>query len=650
MNDSLNKSGYGLLGYLWRTLLSVAIIVLVLWLLSLIPHYDNHRGSENHDTPTKIADPVIPTPIVTDPTKDSPNPGDQREPGNPMEPQRPVNPLLPPDDENRLPPIDDDKIIPSPDDSVRYIVNNKLNVLLEKKSENTMDDFVNKFKVEYPEDEYKFTYYNHLTYLLQIEVPPELRVSLKEDMPRKLTDFSFKVFDESVFAKNESKPNDKGFKNTNYSWYFDVTQCFEAWEITQGSPEVVVAIVDNYFDLSHPEFQKKNIVKPYSIHRKSEDVSPINKDDSHGTHVSATAIGSINNGVGVSGIAPNCSYMPVSVWGDSQFTSSMYIIEGLFYAVLQGADVVNLSVGSYYAEDLQNMPIEEQLRIIRNSGLDEADVWEYIFKVAKENKCVIVWAAGNNNIISGFDTSKRDGSTIRVSAVDNQLRKADFSNYGDFNDDSESYSTVSAPGVGIYSAIPSNGFAMKDGTSMAAPIVTGAVALMKSLNRSISVDEVIEILQKTGKPLNPEYKIGNLIQIKDALVAARDGFLNFDEVINDPSKIIGLWQCTDYLKSSGTSSPIMLFMEFTTENTGKLIISEEADELNFEAPLQAKFNKNTIDITQTDYARCTTEGHGTYYEKYIFECLPDKHRDLSCSAMRANSKDSIIVFNLKKIK
>jgi len=106
---------------------------------------------------------------------------------------------------------------------------------------------------------------------------------------------------------------------------------------------------------------------------------------------------------------------------------------------------------------------------------------------------------------------------ITVSAVDKNnrnLNKANFSNYG-------SFSTISAPGVNIYSTVGKNDYQTMDGTSMAAPIVSGAVALMKSLNNNITNKQIICILQNTG--LETQGNIGKLIQIDKALQKVKSG-------------------------------------------------------------------------------------------------------------------------------
>ncbi|GHU77713.1 hypothetical protein FACS189414_5040 [Bacteroidia bacterium] len=155
--------------------------------------------------------------------------------------------------------------------------------------------------------------------------------------------------------------------------------------------------------------------------------------------------------------------------------------------------------------------------MIRNHFKEEERLWREIMRIAASHNSTIVVAAGNDNVLAGIDAMQRPELFVTVSAVDKNNRsfgKADFSNYGQF-------STVSAPGVGIYSSVGKNDYATMDGTSMAAPIVTGAIALMKSLNDSLTTKQIICILQSTGLPT--QGNIGKLIQLDKALQVVKSG-------------------------------------------------------------------------------------------------------------------------------
>jgi hypothetical protein len=138
-------------------------------------------------------------------------------------------------------------------------------------------------------------------------------------------------------------------------------------------------------------------------------------------------------------------------------------------------------------------------------------------QISNNHKAIVVIAAGNENILAGVNPMSRPKNFIVVSAVDKNNRnveKARFSNFGE-------YSTVSAPGVDIYSSVGNNSYQMMKGTSMAAPIVTGAIALMKSLKPDITAEQITCVLKSTGIPANGE--IGNFIQLDKALFKVKSG-------------------------------------------------------------------------------------------------------------------------------
>ena len=332
--------------------------------------------------------------------------------------------------------------------------------------------------------------------------------------------FDFILFDEEVFALS-AMPTDPGFKDRNKSWYFDAINTYQAWDITQGDPNIIVAVVDNGFDLNHPELNGK-VVKPKNMPERNAHIFPIidAEGHDHGTHVAATAIGKANNGHGVSGIAPGCQFMPVQVATADGMMPNTMVMDGVLYAIYNGASVVNVSLGPEPPQWFCLLSPQQQQRYISNDDQRLAMVWRKIYSIADKHNCTIVVAAGNENILSGYASKARTDSVIVVSAVDQGLRKATFSNYGEYAGWNTNYSTVSAPGVDIYNAINRGQYASLQGTSMASPIVAGAVALMKSVNPNLRTMDIREILRSTGRPLYQP--IGPLIQIDRALQKARN--------------------------------------------------------------------------------------------------------------------------------
>ncbi len=510
---------WGCMGCLWRVFVFFLLLLLILFLLSLF------RGCRNmpfgNDHPTLIGDDTNETPYQPDTTPVG-------WPGTIGE----QIPELPVPDDNTIQPVDSSDIITDPDN--RRIVSNRLNVILDSDAnDETFKSFAQQFKKLYPDDAYKIIFYNTQTKMLQLSVPSNERIAIKDKLPQQITGIDFKVFLEEVFndlAANEYRPNDLAFQYEDLTWYFRPIQVFEAWSITQGSPDITVAIVDSYFDLNQADLRGDRIVSPVSVERRSRDVSPDERlaslPDSHpaktsyyhGTVVAGIAVGSIDNRAFAAGIAPKCKFMPVSL---GTTITSMREIEGILYAIYQGADVVNISIG-LNLESFNEMPIAKQVQISQEMFGEEEDIWNYVYKIANERNCTLVWAAGNENAFTAIDPTKRNDETIKVSAVGTDLQKADFSNFGNIPNRNIYQSTISAPGVEILGILPHNQYDPHEpGTSFAAPIIAGTVALMKSLDKNLTNKEIISILQSTGKSIRGNESIGKLVQIRAALDKVR---------------------------------------------------------------------------------------------------------------------------------
>jgi hypothetical protein len=251
---------------------------------------------------------------------------------------------------------------------------------------------------------------------------------------------------------------------------------------------------------------------PYNVWTHSNVIFA--QEDDHGTHVAGTALALMDNSEGLCGIAPNCAFMPIQVANENDVMTTTSILDGVLCALYQGADVINISLGSVFDE---NMPENVQLDLQENHFKEEERLWSEIMKIADKHKATIVLAAGNDNMLAGLDAFHRPKNFIVVSALDKTgglVNKAEFSNYGQ-------YSTISAPGVDIFSSFGESGYEYMSGTSMAAPVVTGAVALLKSINKDLTSEEIICILQGTGLPVGGN--IGNLIQLSEALKKVQSG-------------------------------------------------------------------------------------------------------------------------------
>jgi subtilisin family serine protease len=359
-----------------------------------------------------------------------------------------------------------------------------------KNSTNSIAKFASELKKIYPSDDYKIVYIDSVVNRLQVELPEKERLNFKVQVKAKLSHYKQLVWDEMLFDYVKTF-NDPQMADNNANWYLRAININELWDQTTGKKEVVIAVIDNGFDLNHPELKGK-FVKPYNVIDKSEDVSP--SKINHGTHVASTIVANGNNNQGIVGICPDCSFMPIKVEDKNGFMTNTAIIDAILYAIKNKVDVINLSLGMQIPVDLK-IPIQSQKDYINSSAKDEEEFWIDLFNYANEKNITCVLAAGNSNIMTGFDPFQRVNSTIKVGAVNQNGIRADFSNFG-------IKTTIYAPGTNIYGAKFGNDYEFLQGTSMAAPIIAGIVGLLKSKDKNLSNDKIMGILNKNTIVIN----------------------------------------------------------------------------------------------------------------------------------------------------
>ncbi|MBD2356225.1 S8 family serine peptidase [Tolypothrix sp. FACHB-123] len=284
------------------------------------------------------------------------------------------------------------------------------------------------------------------------------------------------------------------------SWNVDMVKAPEVWARGYTGQDVVVAVIDTGVDYNHLDLRNNIWTNTREIAGNNIDDDgngyiddahgwnfvdnsndPIDRNG-HGTHVSGTIAGE-NNGTGVTGIAYNSRIMPVKVLNDSGSGSISSITQGIYYAVNQGANVINLSLGS----DFPNSSLASAIEYASSKGV------------------VVVMAAGNNGLpIISYPASYADRWGLAVGAVDRNNQLANFSNSPGLSQ----LAYVTAPGVGIYSSLPGNQYGNYNGTSMAAPHVAGVVALMLSANRSLTDAQVRQFMTQTAGNSGPNPDVG----------------------------------------------------------------------------------------------------------------------------------------------
>ncbi|YAF96029.1 MAG: S8 family peptidase [Nodularia sp. CChRGM 3473] len=279
------------------------------------------------------------------------------------------------------------------------------------------------------------------------------------------------------------------------NWGADLIKAPAAWAQGYTGQGVVVAVLDTGIDYNHADLQNNIWTNPgeipgngidddgngyvddvqgWNFVNRSNNVLDVN---GHGTHVAGTIAGE-NNGFGVTGIAYNAKIMPVKVLDDSGTGSFSAIADGIYYAVNNGANVINLSLGGAFP----------------NSALESAIAY------ASSKGAIVVMAAGNNGFpFPGYPASYANNWGLAVGAVDRNNNMANFSNRAGTNP----LAYVTAPGVGVYSSVPGNQYAQYSGTSMATPHVAGVVALMLSANPSLTDAQVRQIIIETAGNSTP---------------------------------------------------------------------------------------------------------------------------------------------------
>lgn len=310
-------------------------------------------------------------------------------------------------------------------------------------------------------------------------------------------------------------PDDRYYKN--YQWNMVNMNLEAAWELSKGEKSIVVAVLDTGIIPNHPDLRDNLLSgidfvggdKTYSVRSYNptdydpKDETPYEKGGSHGTHV-AGIIGAVtNNSLGVAGVNWNVKILPIRALTRSGGTS-WDIAEGIYYAIDQGVNIINMSFGSNYDSYYQREAVRE----------------------AVQQGITVVAATGNEGSSVYYPAAYPE--TIAVSAVGSKNTKTAYSNYGPEVD-------IAAPGGDYGESIIStwgyyqNGKAIADyngmiGTSMAAPHVSGAAALLAASGIS-DPEEIRNRLVNTARELGEkgkDYYYGyGLVDVYGALLNKR---------------------------------------------------------------------------------------------------------------------------------
>ncbi len=251
-------------------------------------------------------------------------------------------------------------------------------------------------------------------------------------------------------------------------WYLGRIGAEDAWEVEREGAGVVVAVVDTGVDPSHPELCGRVLPGRDLV---DDDEDP-RDENGHGTSVAGVIAAAGDNGLGIAGLAWRAEILPVRVLDSRGQGYYSDVIAGIRYAVDRGARVINLSLGGgSYSRALQ-----EAVDYARGKG------------------SVLVAAAGNEGLDRLYYPAGCQG-VISVGAADRDDRPASFSNRGEGLD-------LLAPGVSVYTTAAGGGYAYLSGTSLAAPQVSGCLALLLARFPHLKPEEAEERLLAAAEDLD----------------------------------------------------------------------------------------------------------------------------------------------------
>lgn len=255
----------------------------------------------------------------------------------------------------------------------------------------------------------------------------------------------------------------------------------ELWKETTGDPRICIAVLDGPVDLNHPSFDGARLDSVNTLVSAASGEGPAS---AHGTHVSSIIFGQHKSPV--RGIAPGCRGLIVPVFSDSldgstPYCSQLDLARAIMQAVREGAHIINISGG--------------QLAL---GGESEAHLAQAV-RICAENGVLIVAAAGNDGC-ECLHVPATLPAVLAVGAMDSAGKPLESSNWG------KAYQVqgILAPGDSIAGAVPGGGVASKSGTSFAAPIVSGIVALFMSMqlkhNRKADPMAIRDAILKSAYP------------------------------------------------------------------------------------------------------------------------------------------------------
>jgi subtilisin family serine protease len=241
-------------------------------------------------------------------------------------------------------------------------------------------------------------------------------------------------------------------------WGLDLIRADQAHAVSQGAG-AIVAVVDTGVRTDHPDLAGRLLAGRDFV----TPGAPMHDGNGHGTHVTGIVAADEGNGIGVEGVAPQAQVLPVRVLGDDGSGSEAVVAQGVDWAVSQGAEVINLSLGGLPISDVGQSDLGDAI----NRALDRG---------------VVVVAAAGNDSVPVCEQPQTNGRLLCVGAVDRRGMHSFFSSFGlGVNVLAPGGSDLPGSDEDVLSTWNDGGYAFLAGTSQATPHVSGVAALLVSL-------------------------------------------------------------------------------------------------------------------------------------------------------------------------
>jgi len=273
-----------------------------------------------------------------------------------------------------------------------------------------------------------------------------------------------------ILEQNSLTINDPFY---NQQWYLNCIKIPEVWQKLNTNLKtnpIVIAVIDTGIETTHEEFKNKINPEGYNFILNNDNIYDVH---GHGTNVSGVICAEINNFIGIAGIIDNLDVkiLPLQAASNNGTLFTSDVIKAINYAIEKNVDIINMSIGVGSYSEILNETIQKAV-----------------------NKGIIVIAGAGNKGTNSYNYPASYDNVISVGSIDENKNISYFSNYNDKVD-------IVVPGENIYTTNINNSYKNKGGTSFSTAIVSGVVAILKSVEPSLTSQEIYNILTTTAEDI-----------------------------------------------------------------------------------------------------------------------------------------------------